>query len=124
MAKKSKDIEPVVEQTERSSKQQVKENEHVARSPQPSAPESSAGQLTGHTTERSVVTDDDGNVIAAHQTTVVTDPSADNAVQIPDHPAVDGRNANPLGVHSEPTPEQAFADGSAPEAEPVTADDS
>lgn len=120
---KSDNIEPAVEQTEKSSKQVAKDNAHVASTPQPSAPESSAGALTGHTTERSVVEDDGGKVVAAHQTTVITDPNDPKAVQIPDHPGVDARAANPLGVHAEKTPEQHFADGTAVEAVPGVAPD-
>lgn len=116
MAKnKTPEIEAVVPQIELSSSEQAAENDHVASTPQASAPESSAGALTGHTTERSIVEDDRGNVQAFHQTTVITDPESPLAVQIPDHPGVDGRDANPLGVHAEPTPEQAFAAGTAPE---------
>jgi hypothetical protein len=108
---KNSKTEPVVEQTERSSKQQAKENDHVARTPQGPNPASSAG-LTGHTTEAEVV-EADGKVVAVHETTVVTDPNASNAVQIPDHPGVDARSENPLGDHGEPTPEEAFASGNA-----------
>ena len=99
----------------RSSSEQAEENEHVARTPQSAAPASSAGALTGHTTERSVAVDEDtGKVQAYHQTTVVTDPESPLAVQVPDpeaYPQANATQANPLGVHAEPTPEEVFAKG-------------
>jgi hypothetical protein len=106
--------EAVVPQTERTSKQQAKENENIVRNP--TAPSAEHSSLTGHTTEAGIDEDGDGKVGVVHETTVVTDPNSKEAVQIPDHPGVDARGANPLGVHQEPTPEQAFAAGTAPEA--------
>lgn len=95
--------EELVEQVNRSSSEQAEANEHVARTPQAPAPESSAGQLIGHTTERDIVTDEDGNVVAEHQTTVITDPESELAVQVLEGPT-GGRNAA-----AEPTALEAIA---------------
>lgn len=49
----------------------------------------------------------DGKVVSFEQTTVVTDPESDLAVQIPE--GVSGESENPLGVHKEPSPNDVFA---------------
>lgn len=73
--------------------------------------------LTGHTHTAAVVEDEQtGKVQAAHQTTVVTDPESDEAVQIPEE--ADARSADPLSVHKQPTPNEVFAG----DAEPVESD--
>ena len=117
------DTEAVVPQDELSSSEQAKANEHVASTPTAPVPDASAAKLTGHTTSPGIVDDADGRTVAVHDTTVVTDPEADNAVQIPDHPGVDGRLLNPLAVGKEKTPEQAFADGTAAVTEVQHADE-
>lgn len=61
--------------------------------------------LHGHARERGVEEQDD-KVVSATFDEPVTDPESDLAVQVPE--GVDGSDANPLGVHSEPTPEEAF----------------
>lgn len=54
----------------------------------------------------------DGKVVSFEQTTVVTDPESDLAVQIPE--GVSGENDNPLGVHQEESPNDVFGDGPHP----------
>lgn len=97
----------------RSSSEQAKVNEEAARKPSGQASDASNAQsLTGHTVEPEVVTDDDGNVIASHQTRVITDPESPEAVQVPDpdeHPGANATKANPLGAQAEPTPNQVAA---------------
>lgn len=53
------------------------------------------------------VEEKDGKVVSFEQNTVITDPDHELAVQIPEGSS--GADENPLGVHSEPTPEEAFA---------------
>jgi hypothetical protein len=78
--------------------------------------------LTGHTTEPAVVKDPvSGKTQAVHSTRVITDPESEEAVQIPDSPQADGRNADPLAQG--PTPEEVFAGQAEPDAE-VSGDDS
>lgn len=52
-----------------------------------------------------------GKVVARHETTVVTDPTAANAVQIPDadqYPSANQTHADPLEVHTAPSPADAL----------------
>lgn len=80
-------------------------------------PDAAAVALTGHTVEKQVVTDPrTGKVQAVHQTSVVTDPESDLAVQIP--PEADATQQNPLGVHAEPSPNEVAA-GAEPTSESV-----
>lgn len=97
----------------RTSSEQREINEHVARTPDEAAAASASTALTGHTNVEGVEHDPrTGKVQSAHSTTVVTDPESPLAVQVPTHeeaPNVNATEANPLGVHDEPTPEEAFA---------------
>ena len=97
----------------RSSDEQAEDNAERARRPAGAVPVDSSVTLTGHTTEAGVAQDDDGNVVGAHTTTVITDPNDPLAVQVPDpdvHPAANATRANALGVQAEPSPNQV-ADG-------------
>lgn len=99
---------------ERSSSEQAEANAESVRKPSGTVSQTSNAQaLTGHTVERDVVRDEDGNVVAVHTTTVVTDPEAPNAVQVPDpdvYPTANATKANALGVQVEPTPNEAAAE--------------
>jgi hypothetical protein len=109
-----KDSDQVDGLTTRSSSEQAEVNKHVARTPQsPDTPQGGPA-LTGHTTEAGVVEDQDGNVQAVHQTTVITDPESPLAVQIPD----EVNTENPLNVHQQPSPNEVAAG-----ADPVEADE-
>lgn len=67
--------------------------------------------LQGHATEANVVKDEKtGKVVSVDQNTVITDPESDLAVQVP--PEGDGTQEDPLGVHTEPSPEDIFAKSS------------
>lgn len=99
----------------RSSEEQAKDNHERATTPPASADPSNAQSLTGHTGQAEVVKDSAGRTVAAHTTTVVTDPTSDLAVQVPDpevYPQANATTVDPLGVHGEPTPNEVF-DGSA-----------
>lgn len=61
--------------------------------------------LQGHPREKDVVEQDD-KVVSVVLDEVVTDPESDLAVQVPE--GASGEDENPLSVHSEPTPEEAF----------------
>jgi hypothetical protein len=62
-------------------------------------------------TKEVVVDADTGKVVAAHLSTVVTDETAANAVQIPDgdvYPTADATGLDPLAVHSASNPTVAI----------------
>jgi hypothetical protein len=62
-------------------------------------------------TKEVVVDAETGKVVAAHLSTVVTDPTAANAVQIPDgdvYPTADATGLDPLAVHDADDPTTAI----------------
>lgn len=61
--------------------------------------------LTGHTNEKDVVLDDNGDVQGAHTTDVITDPEGEDAVQTPVAQQTGG-----LDQQSAPSAEDTFAD--------------
>lgn len=66
--------------------------------------------LTDKPITKEVILDEDGRVVAAHLSTVITDPTAANAVQVADgeqYPAANQTLANPLNVHSASSPADA-----------------
>jgi hypothetical protein len=66
--------------------------------------------LTDKPVTKEVVYDSDGRVVAAHLSTVVTDPTAANAVQIPDadqYPSANATQQDPLEVHEASSPADA-----------------
>lgn len=72
--------------------------------------------LLGNAREKGVVEQDD-KVIQVTVDEPVLDPESDLAVQIPE--GVSGENDNPLGVHAEPTPEEAFGQGETSATKPA-----
>lgn len=66
--------------------------------------------LTDKPIEREVITED-GRVVAAHLSDVVTDPNSADAVQIPDadrYPSANATQQNPLAVHEASSPADAL----------------
>lgn len=62
--------------------------------------------LTDKPIERDIV-EEDGKVVAAHLTDVVTDPESGDAVQIADaeqYPSANATEVNPLAVHDQSPP--------------------
>lgn len=62
--------------------------------------------LTDKPIEREII-EEDGKVVAAHLTDVVTDPEAENAVQVADaddYPSANATEVNPLAVHQQSPP--------------------
>jgi hypothetical protein len=57
------------------------------------------------------VIEENGRVVAAHLSTVITDPTASNAVQIPDsdqYPSANATGLDPLNVHQKGSPADAL----------------
>lgn len=66
--------------------------------------------LTDKPIEREVITED-GRVVAAHLSDVVTDPDSPEAVQVPDadeYPSANATKQNPLEVHQASSPADAL----------------
>lgn len=62
--------------------------------------------LTDKPIEREII-EEDGKVVAAHLTDVVTDPESGDAVQVPDgdeYPTANATTRNPLAAHQEDAP--------------------
>lgn len=86
-----------------------------------------ARSLTDKPITREIV-EEDGRVVAAHLSDVVTDPESADAVQVPDgdvYPTANATQLDPLAVHETPDPADALDDDEASvnEIQSVTLDD-
>lgn len=115
------DVEQPNEQVTRSSDEQAEVNADVAGSPQATVAASSSG-LIGHNTETSVEVDSNDQVRSVHETTVITDPNDELAVQVPAE--FENGDEQFTQVHTAPTPLEVRAanDDSEEDVEPVVED--